>query len=400
MNTSRNDFCRTRYPWRALLGIVLSAFVLGGCGGGVGSGGTGAPVAVASGPITGFGSVIVNGVHFDDTGASVTDAEGTVRSRDDLKLGMTTAIKGSAIAANANGASSTATSIVFGSEILGPIDQIDTVAQTLLVLGQTIVVTPTTVFDSDLSGGLAALSGGNIIEVYALFDALNNQYSATRIERKASASVYRLRGPVSNLNPANKAFKIGGEQISYAGIPASEVPAALANGRFVRVQVQTAQVGGAWIATRLQDGVRQLEDGNEARVEGLISAFTSNMQFSVDGVGVDASHASVTGSTPLGLGIRVEVEGTTSGGVLMATEVKTKTETDVETEGFELDGLISVVNANQTFVLRGVTVDYSGNPAFQDGTISDLAAGKRVEVKGTLSADSTGLLATQIRFRP
>ena len=56
----------TRALWLALL--------LTGCGGGVESGGTGAtPASFASGPITGFGSVIVNGVRFDDSKAVVTD---------------------------------------------------------------------------------------------------------------------------------------------------------------------------------------------------------------------------------------------------------------------------------------------------------------------------------------
>src|SRR5205085_9845313 len=46
---------------------ALLAAVVAGCGGGVDSGGTGAqPTSFASGPITGFGSVIVNAVHYDD----------------------------------------------------------------------------------------------------------------------------------------------------------------------------------------------------------------------------------------------------------------------------------------------------------------------------------------------
>jgi hypothetical protein len=393
--------CRVQDWFRTLLFVLA----LAGCGSGVdsgGTGGTGATAASASGPITGFGSVIVNGVHFDDSSAGITDADGTVRSRDDLKLGMTTVIKGSAIAMTANSANSTATSIVFGSDILGPVDNIDTIAKTLIVLGQTVDVTSTTVFESALSGGLAALIVTDVVEIYALFDGFTGHYRATRIERKNPMSVaaYRLRGPVSDLDPANKKFKIGGEQFSYTGLPANEVPMTLADGRFVRVRLQTARVGGAWIATRLQDGVRQLEDREDARVEGLISDLTSSTHFSVDGVSIDASRASIAGGASLGLGIRVSVKGTASSGVLVASEVQIKTETDVENEGFELDGAISTIDsANQTFVLRGVTVDYSGNVAFQDGTISDLAVGKRVEVKGVLSADSTGLQAIRIRFK-
>ena len=394
-----NDLRRIGRSGRVWCCSLLFVLALGGCSGGVDSGGTGARALSASGPITGFGSVIVNGVHFDDSSAGVTDADGTVRSRDDLKLGMTATIRGSAIVVDSNGASSTATSIVFGSAILGPVDNIDTGANTLVVLGQTVGVRSTTVFDSSLNGGLAALSVDDVIEIYALFNASNNHYSATRIERKTSVSAYRLRGVVSNLDTATKAFNIGSERISYAGVPASEVPAALANGRFVRVQLQTTPVGGVWLADKLQDGVHQLEDRDEARVEGLISDFTSSTQFSVDGVSVDASHASVSGGTALGLGIRVAVKGTASNGVLVASEVQTKTDTEVENEGYELDGTISTIDTtNKTFVLRGVTVDYSGSVDFRDGTIFDLAVGRHVEVRGTLSADYTGLQAFRIRF--
>ena len=398
---SLNDLHRIGHPRGVWFRTLLCVLALAGCGGGVDSGGTGARASSASGPITGFGSVIVNGVHFDDSSASVTDADGAVRSRAELKLGMTTTIRGSALMVDSNGARSTATSIVFGSAILGPVDSIDTGAKTFVVLGQTVDVTPTTVFEIGLNGGLASLSVNDVVEVYALFDALNNHYSATRIERKTNVSAYRLRGVVSNLDTATQAFNIGSQRISYAGVPTSEVPAALVIGHFVRVQLQIAPPGGPWLAIRLQDGVRPLADQDEARVEGLISDFPSSTQFSVEGVSVDASHASVTGAggTTLGLGIRVAVKGTASSGLLVASEVQIKTESDVENEGFELDGAISTIDTtNKTFVLRGVTVDYSGSVDFDHGAISDLAVGKRVEVKGTLSADGTGLQAVRIRF--
>ena len=400
MTMSSNDLHCSGRLGRVWFRALLCVLVLSGCGGGVDSGGTGARAASARGTITGFGSVIVNGVHFDDSSASITDADGTVRSRDELKLGMTTSIRGSALVVDSTGTRSTATSIVFGSAILGPVDNIDTLAKTLIVLGQTVEVTPTTVFDSGLDGGLAALFIGDVIEVYALFDASSKHYSATRIERKikTSVSTYRLRGMVKNLDTTTQAFNIGSQRFSYAGVPASDVPTAFADGRFVSVQLQIAPPGGVWLAIRLRDGVRPLDDQDAARVEGLISDFTSGTQFSVDGVSVNASQASVTGNTALGLGIRVAVAGTANSGVLVASEVQIKTETDVENEGFELDGAISTIDtANKTFVLRGVVVDYSSSE-FPDGAIADLKVGKFVEVNGRLSADSTGLQAIRIRF--
>jgi len=49
----------------ALLTAVLAALLvgsIGGCGGGVGTEGTGTFSSVGSGPITGFGSIVVGGV--------------------------------------------------------------------------------------------------------------------------------------------------------------------------------------------------------------------------------------------------------------------------------------------------------------------------------------------------
>ena len=389
-------------PRRVWFPALLFVLALGGCGGGVDSGGTGAPrSASASGPVTGFGSVIVDGVHFDDSSASVTDGDGAVRTRNDLKLGMTTTINGSVLMMDANGAQGTATSIQFDSAIVGPVDILNGGGNSLVVLGQTVDVRPSTIFENGLNGGLAALTRGDVIDVYALFDALNNRYAATRIERKSGVSAYRLRGIVGNLNTVTRTFTFGTQRISYAGVPASDVPTTLADGRFMRVQVQTAPTGGAWVATQLRDGVNRIENRNDARIEGLISNFTSIAQFSVDGVSVDASHASVTGSVALGLAVRVAVAGTASNGVLVASTVKSKTDADVVNEGFVLNGSISTIDTvGMNFVLRDVTVGYSGSVELRNGTISDLAVGRRVNVKGEVSADGTGLQAVRIQFLP
>jgi hypothetical protein len=50
-------------------------------------------------------------------------------------------------------------------------------------------------------------------------------------------------------------------------------------------------------------------------------------------------------------------------------------------------------------MVRGVTVTYvSGTTVFKGGVEADLANGKQVEVKGTLSADGTSVQATLIAF--
>ena len=383
-----------------LFTIFFLLLLLTGCGSGVDSGGTGAAAASASGPITGFGSVIVNGVHFDESHATITDADGAPHNRNDLKLGMTTQIHGSALVVNGNETRSVADSIVFSSAMLGPIESIDTLARKLTVLGQSVDVSSMTVFDDSLTGGLTALAVGDVIVVYALFDGADSTYSATRIEPKSGVAAYELRGVANNLNTSLREFSVGKLRISYAGIDPKKVPPSLANGRLVRLKLQTAMTTGVVNAMQVLDGVNQLGEHDEVRIEGLISSSGSNGQFTVEGVPVDAAQAGVSGNAGLGVGMRVEVEGTVSSGVLVATKVHSKTQKEVEGEGFELDGSIAALDpVNRTLVVRGISVDYSGTVEFRDGTIADMAVGKKVEIKGTLSSDRTGLSAVRIKFK-
>jgi uncharacterized protein DUF5666 len=395
ININAGNFIKRRW-----MRMLLAALVLAGCGGGGGvdSGGTGS--SFTSGPITGFGSVIVNRVHFDDTSASVMDLDGMTRSRDDLRLGMTTEIRGSVITADATGLdTSAASTIVFGGDIVGQIDSIDLAGNQLVVFGQTIDINATTVFDdATVSKGLPSLVPGDVIEVYALFDAATGHYSATRIERKGAVAAFRLRGVVSNLNTSAKTFDIGNQHISYAGLSGPS-PAMLANGSSILVRVQPARVGGLWIVAALDDGVERPRDRDEVRIEGLIGVFTSAVQFSVNGVPVDASHI----SPPAGLasGVRVEVVGTFSGGALVADQIKIETPGDLKSEGFELRGLVTSVNIAQlSFVIRGETITYSLTTTdFRNGTAANLAQGVNVEARGELSPDGTQLLATRITFK-
>ena len=380
--------------------LLMSLFLVA-CGGGVESGGTGgnATASYVSGPITGFGSVIVGGVRFDDTSAAVSDADGDARSREDLKLGMTITVRGTPIAGDS---SSAATSIVYGSAIVGPVGAINAGGATLTVLGQPVDVLPTTVFDESLGGALAALSVGGVVEVYALLDTATQRYSATRIERKAAALVYQLRGVVANLNTTTRTFTVGGQGISYATLSGSDVPTGLAKDSIVRVILRTSAVAGLRDALRLRLGVTEPRDFDEVRIEGLISAFTSSAVFSVDGVPVSAAQASFPdGTAGLAVGVRVALQGTVNNGVLSASRVQIKSQAEVEIDGFELRGLVTGLDTTaQRFTLRGVSVDYSGTVDYREGTQADLRAPlARVEVRGRLSIDGTRLVATRITFR-
>ena len=391
----------TSWPWapRALLLVLAAAAVITGCGGGVGTGGTGGnATAYASGPITGFGSVIVGGVRFDDAIASVEDGDGGRRSRDELRLGMTVEVDSSAISTDATGSSATASRIRFESELVGAVGLVNAGGGTFTLLGQLVQVDTTTVFDDRLNGGLAGLTLGQPVEVYAVFDAASNRYRATRVEQSTLSAGLRLRGPVSQLDTAAQSLRVGGQDYSYAG--ATNIPAGLAVGQFVRLRLGLPGVlAPRWVVQSFSTALQALADADGVKVEGLISAFTSAAVFSVNGRPVDAS--AVAGTAGLAAGVRVEVQGSLRAGILRASTIRILSDQDLNDRGFEITAAITAVSrAQATITLRGVTVSTArGDLRYESGTVADLAVGRTVEVRGVLSADRRVLEATRIRFR-
>ena len=385
-----------------LLTALASAMALAGCGGGgggdnvagVSSGGTG---SFSTGAISGFGSIIVAGVRFDDSKAS------TVRNDDDntdlrgqLKLGMVVRVKGQA--KSSDGLSADADMIEVRSELLGPISSIDTAAKKLVVLGQTVTLTATTIFEDGLPG-ITALRIGDIVELHGFSEPETNSLRATRVERKLLANVkaFKIQGAIRNLTP--QTFSIGTPaapaQLTVAYTGADLGGLTLTDALVVRIQLSTAASGGTRIATRIRANEIEAREVEDADVEGTITSFTSNSSFSVNGLPVNASGVAVP--TGLGLGVHVDVEGSLVGGVLIATQVEIEDESDPLK--FELNGTISALDsAAKTFVLRGVTVGFSGPVLFKEGIAADLSnvGGQSVKVKGLLSADGNRVNASEI----
>jgi hypothetical protein len=396
---------RRRQVLAALLAGTSMAALLVACGGGGGDapasgGGIATAQSFATGPISGLGSIIVNGVRFDDSAARIEDDDdGSSHSSRDLKLGMMVEVQAGSI--DDNSARASASLIRFGAELKGPVASIDAAAQTLRVLDQTIEVKSTTVFEDGLSG-FAAIAVGQVLEIHAQFDGATGRYVATRIEREDSATEYRLRGRISALDTNAKTFKIGDAVINYAGVPAANLPnpANFANGQRVRVRLQTTQVNGQWIATAVRSGVRKVDDHADARLRGLVTAFTSPQAFEVQGIAVDASNANFEpNAAAVKLGALVEVRGTASAGKIVASRVKVRNERDDDLQRVELHGDVSALDTTaKTFMLREVKVDYSRVLEWKDGAAANLANGKKLEVKGVWSADRKVLFAAVIEF--
>lgn len=385
-----------------LLAGLLAALAVG-CG--VGTGGTG---TFASGPISGFGSVIVGGVAYDETTARIEDEDGQPRPRSELRLGMTVEIDGETPVTDGSGTrSATAARVRVVSEVLGPVTLLDRAAGRLAVLGVPVRIAPSTVFAADLTGGLAALAAGDVLEVFGYFDVagdgLSGAVTATRIERRSGVpAAYRLRGVVRALDTAAGWLQVGPQVFVVTGAAAQ--PASLVVGQFVALQVSTVPLPGPgpqrWRVEAFGPAERPVANVDAVQLEGLVDRLASATQFSVDGVAVDAATATVTGDrSQLQPGARVRIEGMAHGGRLVARTVEIRPDELVRAEGYELRGVIeSVDRAAQSFQLRGLTVSFAEAPVFDQGSAADLAAGRAVRVRALLAPDRTRLVATRIEF--
>ena len=389
----------TRLTGFGLTAIAASVALLAACGGG-GTASTSAPTATyqsayAAGPIAGFGSIVINGVHYDETNASVTDDDGVNHLGSDLKLGMVAEVQAKDFGDTNNVKTATAQSITISRLLRGPVGSVGT--DTLVMFGQTVKLTATTVFDDSLSGGLAAIKAGDVVTVYGTLDTTTGIYTATRVEPKPGAAYFGLRASVTAYDSVAKTLSIGTAVID---VSTATLPAGLQAGSLVRIKLQTAQVNGKWVAVSVKSAMQAPHDVEHSEIEGTITDFTSTSAFSVDGLPVDASKATFPdGSTGLAKGVRIEVEGAVVNGVLVATTVKIESERKAQDAGFEVDGLISAVDTvKSTLVVRGVTISYAGAVTFAAGTVADLMIGARVEIHGALAADGTTMNATRIKF--
>jgi len=232
---------------------------LGGCGGGVGSEGTGSfsGTSFSSGTITGFGSIVVNGVHFDESTASVQDDDGQSLDRSLLALGMVVQVSAGDISTAGDGRrSATAASVRADRALVGPAAAIDLAAGRLAVLGQAVQVAADTVFDERFRGGLAGMVAGQLLEVYGYYDASSARYTATRIAPAAAGTGYRVSGPVVAVDGAQQ-FRLGSQ--AYVGSTAG-----LSAGANVRLKLDTApDSSGRWQVSSRRDDDRPIVMGPE-----------------------------------------------------------------------------------------------------------------------------------------
>lgn len=384
-----------RRPAVTTLSMVI-ALAVSACGGGGGGGPVVGPTGssgAATGVVTGLGSVIVNGVRFDDGTALIRDDSGATRTRSDLKLGMVVDVTSGPISPGSGDTlgAATATRVQYGSSIKGPVTARNLVAGTLTVLGQTITVPAGVAFDGYPSG-LGGVAINDLIEVHALFDPTTQTFRGTRIEKAASLAECKVVGVAQSVDRTARSFVIRSLGLSYT---AGATLNGLNNATTVKVRMPyTPGLGcGTSAVTEVSALTSSPAEGAQAELDGFITDYIGNTSFKVNGLPVRAG----TAITGLGNGVRVEVEGTVQSGVLVASRVELRSGA-VSDDRIRLYGVPSSVNpTDQTLLLRGVTVSYATANLENGITVGNLGGGTALEVRGDLDATGTQVVATRIR---
>lgn len=298
---------------------------------------TAAPARLVTGAITAFGSVYVNGEKFDTDKAAVY-IENSESSESELRVGMTVTVKSST--------EGVAESIHFADDVEGVVigDAVDNGDGTvsLDVMGQKVTANGDTIFESHVNGitKVAEIVDGNIVEVSGSSSGTGD-ILASRVEVKAA---------------------------DFASYMASS-------------------------------------DHDSIEVKGIVSGHNEIAEtFSIGSMTVSYNGA-IVDDMPTGNwdGLYVEVKSTQdlNTDTLLASKVEledggSKGEHN-DGDAVEVKGEISDYVTDTSVTVNGQTFLLDANTMYEHGSVSDLAVGIIVEVKGTSDA-SAKLVASKVEF--
>lgn len=384
--------------FRALLSAAslwAASVLMVACGGGdlfsvvpgVGTGGTGS----AAGTITGLGSVIVDGVRYDDSAATLERQPDLLQSETlslaDLQIGQYVYLDLDTAGAP--------TRVRLDSQLVGYVGSVAAASGQLSVWGQAVAINtdaalgPVTVFSGYTS--LADVQLADRVQVYGVLqnntaDAGNEIIRATRIERLASSSTLpaRLTGMLRASN--TNGLRLAGLPLDTSQTSNLASIATLQAGTWVTVVVpwptDSSATPASWSALSVRTLTASVTSDISLRLSGTVQLGTDGM-LTLQGVKVDASAAalaSVRDKLAQGAYITVTGQLNHSSGKLVANSIET-----IPAAGrpMELRGSVTSVLDQTSFTVRGVQVNAS-LAHWSGGTPADLVSGRYVEVIGSL----------------
>ncbi|MBS0166823.1 MAG: hypothetical protein JSR29_12130 [Nitrospira sp.] len=381
-----------------LIGMIGLAGLLVACGSNgapsVSASGSGSGSASASGTITNFGSVYVNGKKFDASEVEVFHEDQSIRcsisasNTCGLKKGMVVTVHGSF-----TGTQHTAASVRQKDAVEGLVQSVATDGLRMVVMGQTVFVDDTTIFDNNVH----PVAGDNV-EVNGHIRP-GGVIQATFIEKKLLNVTPEVRGFVTNHNDGTKTFQIGTLTVSYATALISDMPVPNGsnwNGLLVEAKgiVFNATTLTATKVEPENPGVGNQVD--EFEVEGYVTQVRGTGDFLIGSTRVQAAvNTEFRGGTvdEIAVGAKLSTEGRWENGVLLAKHVKFH-------ESVKLEGDIATIGANAFTLtgLSGLTITVNGQTEFKDASLDGLSSGDHVRVRGRVGG-ANSVIATRVELR-
>lgn len=331
-----------------LLGGMVLFVVLASCGptpqAGGGIGGTGSIASiVASGPITGFGSIFVSGTEYDTTHTSMT-VDGNPGNQSDLKKGMI--VRVNATVPEGSGTDEpvlrTANTVLYEDTVEGFVQSVAADGTGLIVLGQTVTITTATAIDVSILGGNVAdlIPGRDLVEIsgFVTGDGLirGTWVEVKRLDQKTDTPDYHVKGFIKNHHADQHTFEIGDLTLDYHDAVLNDMPAQSNDGwdgLLIDVagnQTSSGDVSSSrirLIATRVSREGLGLEEGEVAEIEGFVTRALNAGDFFIGNVHVltDAGTTFQGGTlNDIRVGAHMEVHGPLVGGMVKATAVEFK----------------------------------------------------------------------------
>lgn len=366
---------------------------------------SGMSAVMATGTITGFGSIFVNGTEFQTTNAIITKNGQTV-GQSQLAVGEIARVKGEKDDSNGQGE---AEEVDVDEAVVGPISAIDTTNNVVTVLAQVVKINAGTSFSTDIQpADITRLKVGETIRVDGMTDSTGD-IVATRIEMGSSSSPLQVVGTVTSLNSMSHTFMINALNVDYSSANLTGFSSGAPSSGDV-VEVQGTSFDTTTTTLTAQSVHREMSEqeeagGDDVEREGLITRFASTMDFDVAGKPVTTTSSTVYRNgtaTDLALDVKVEVEGMlNSSNVLVASSV-----TFEHNGAIELEAQASAVDATGgTVTLLGVQVTVNSMTRFEDESsaqvqmfsLSNVSVGDTLRVRGYQSpAGSNMVTATQV----
>jgi hypothetical protein len=132
---------------------------------------------------------------------------------------------------------------------------------------------------------------------------------------------------------------------------------------------------------------------DQVEMEGVVTEVLSTTRFMLGNIEVDSSAVSISATTPITAGLRIEVHGFLQGQLIKATALVFESERNLDSA--EIEGLIDQFTSLGNFVVRGQRCDATG-AAITKGTTADLKVGAMVKVEGTKAGDVLMITSLEI----